>query len=114
MNRAIIQRRKKQTSAWDNFKASQSCRNSRSPPKETVVFLESKIEHGQSSRNKEVVRGGWESSLTTKEMNAAGRRVKKKKHKQRTKGQARAANYKTAAKGMEKRKGVVATGPLIL
>lgn len=78
MNRAIIQRRKKQTSAWDNFKASQSCRNSRSPPKETVVFLESKIEHGQSSRNKEVVRGGWESSLTTKEMNAAGRRVKKK------------------------------------
>lgn len=40
--------------------------------------------------------------------------LKKKKHKQRTKGQARAANYKTAAKGMEKRKGVVATGPLIL
>lgn len=46
MNRAIIHGRMKQTSTWDQFKASQSCRKSRRLPKENLLFLESKIQHG--------------------------------------------------------------------
>lgn len=81
MNRAIIHGRNKQTSTWHQFKASQCCRKSGSLPKETVLFLESKIQHGQSRRNKEVVREGWQSSLTTKEMNVVGMKVKKRSGK---------------------------------